>query len=401
MDFVFKIRGFDYLLVTEVSSFPTVDLNYSSIEIADVPRIEISGLLDNSTEFPEGIDFDEATRMFRLNGKLDFFAAIFFVLTRMEEYMNSEKDVHGRFPAEHSLLWKYQLLDSPVCDVWSCSILERVLQQKIVKAPIGFEPTFDIDNAFAFRHKSGIRKWLSYGRDVVKWDKKRLKERKTVRNGGQDPYDTYDTIRKIGRQFQHTRLFWLVKHDGKYDRNLTLANPAHQNLIQSMSESVSIGIHPSYDSFCDVEKVRSEKELLAGIVQKEISRSRQHFLRFSLPESYRVLIEAGITDDYSMGFAGACGFRCGTAHSFPWFDPTKNLRTDLMVHPFVYMDGTLNEYLHLSPEKSQPIIRTLYENVTAYGGTFRFIWHNETIGDYGKWKGWNAILNYTLSLHHE
>ena len=162
-----------------------------------------------------------------------------------------------------------------------------------------------------------------------------------------------------------------------------------------------LNIHPSYDSFLDSEQIQKEKENLQVITEKIITGSRQHYLRFQLPESYRGLINAGIEDDYSMGFAEHLGFRSGTARAHKWFDLKSNEITELTIHPFVYMDGTLHEYMGLTTSDSQSRIKDLYDEVEEFGGDFIFIWHNETIGDYNNWNGWSEVLDFTLNLKNE
>jgi hypothetical protein len=143
----------------------------------------------------------------------------------------------------------------------------------------------------------------------------------------------------------------------------------------------------------------TEIQRLNQITSKPVTKNRQHFLALNLPHTYQALIRKQITDDYSMGYADIAGFRAGTARVFNWFDLTTNDTTSLRVHPFTYMDGTLHEYLKLSPEEAMKKIKTLYQEVCQNGGQFSYIWHNETIGDYAHWKGWKEVFSYTINLN--
>jgi len=165
-----------------------------------------------------------------------------------------------------------------------------------------------------------------------------------------------------------------------------------------MGEKAVVGLHPSYKSNSYELFVKEEKARLENILETDIELSRQHFLKLKVKITYPNLVSLGFKKDYSMGYADQVGFRNGTARPYFWFDLTKNQITDLMIYPFVYMDGTLNEYLQLSIDESKNVIWKLHCEVTRFGGDFSFIWHNETIGDYGKWKGWSEVLEYTLSL---
>ena len=143
----------------------------------------------------------------------------------------------------------------------------------------------------------------------------------------------------------------------------------------------------------------SEINRLEEIVDKRIFCSRQHFLFLKIPFTYQTLIGQEITDDFTMGFADIVGFRMGTSRPTKWFDLSKNCITELTIHPFAFMDGTLNEYLKLKPDDAKQKISALFSEVKNYGGEFSFIWHNETIGDYRTWKGWKAVFEWSISLN--
>tara|TARA_B110000305_G_scaffold236882_1_gene299130 strand:+ start:40304 stop:41572 length:1269 start_codon:yes stop_codon:yes gene_type:complete len=405
-DFIFKMRGVEYTLVESIDTFNDFQgakLNYSKQKCSDGISFTPSGLLNETGIWNGNLDKVkiESVDCLSFNGNKDLVASVFYVLTRMEEYNCYSYDDHDRFPFSHSILKKYEWVEQAVCDRWASYIIVDLLKVEVVKSKVEIIPTFDIDNTYAFKLKSGKRRALSKLKDVVKLDAKRITKRKSVENGEKDPYDTFDKIIEVGKQFSGVKVFWLTASEGSKDRNVPIGNIQHRKLIKRVAQSVEVNIHPSYGSFLNASQVMSERDGLESITGSSIVRSRQHFLRFQLPKSYRDLIDAGIRNDYSMGFAENVGFRSGTARAHNWFDLERNEVTELTLHPFAYMDGTLLEYMSLTPEESKRRIQKLYAEIQNFGGDFIFLWHNETIGEYGKWKGWSQVLDFTLNLKNE
>lgn len=409
LDFVFKERGIDYKLnndfiLFQKSNYPK--FNYSEKYFEGITQLIPAEVLFDEAVFVYAIEKSifESEECLSFNRITDPLAAIFYVLTRMEEYTNMREDEHGRFSAKYSIQYEFNWLQRAVCDRWAVSLIKFLekkigctfqLEQEFIK----IHPTFDIDNTFAYQWKQGIRKWLSIARDKIKFDHVRIQERKQVaKKLMQDPYDTFDYINSISDRGYDVSLFWLLGDYAVYDKNISHSDIRHQKLISRMAEKTIVGIHPSYKSNSYESQVNEEKRRLENIIGCVVENTRQHFLKLKVRVTYPKLVALGFKNDFSMGYADQVGFRCGTARPFFWFDLAKNQVTDLMIHPFVYMDGTLNEYLKLNIDESKNLIWKLFCEVTRFGGEFSFIWHNETIGDYGKWKGWSDVLEYTLSL---
>ncbi len=396
-DFIFNARGVVHELTCDLNAFQSFDgtkLSYSTEgDIQPAGFISTAGVTDFVVERSRWKQHD----CLSFDGVTDPVASVFYILTRYEEYNSKARDKYGRFPFQSSVLGT-DWIEKAVCDRWSVAILLELALDVPNAEKTTITPTFDIDNAFAYRLKSGVRASLSKTKDWLGANRFRIKERRAVKAGGKDPYDTYDRIREIQDEFPSTRMFWLIGKWSKKDRNIGVGHPEHQALIQRMDHNQIVGLHPSFASLGKSSIIRSEKKSLEEILARSIEHSRQHFLRFRLPETFRQLHAMGFKNEYSMGFAEHVGFRCGTARSIPWYDLEKDEATDFMIHPFIYMDGTLREYMRLSIKESKSTIERLFQEVQQYGGDFRFIWHNETIGNYGLWKGWQDVLNHTLTL---
>ena len=163
-------------------------------------------------------------------------------------------------------------------------------------------------------------------------------------------------------------------------------------LIKSLGDYSEIGIHPSYAAANDLKKLSEETARLSRILNKEITKSRQHFIKLKLPFSYHNLINMDIQEDYSMGFPDQPGFRAGVCTPFNFYDLELENPTPLIIHPFTVMDGSLKDYLKLNNKDSLSLLLQLVDEVKAVGGEFISLWHNESLGGEGRWKGWKEKI---------
>jgi hypothetical protein len=113
----------------------------------------------------------------------------------------------------------------------------------------------------------------------------------------------------------------------------------------------------------------------------------------TFPETYLALIESGISEEYTMGNVSIPGFRAGICNPFYFFDLKANLCTSLKIFPLSVMDGTLRQYMKLSPEQAIEEYRVLINEVKKVNGIFISLWHNDSLSDKFEWKGWRRVFN--------
>jgi hypothetical protein len=121
-------------------------------------------------------------------------------------------------------------------------------------------------------------------------------------------------------------------------------------------------------------------------------------LKIEYPVTFRNLLKAGISEDYSMGYASETGFRAGICIPFYFYDLERETTTGLLLIPFQVMDVTLQQYLELKPDEAWEEIQNLMNEVKNVNGTFVSVWHNESVNDRGHWKGWREVFEQMNQL---
>lgn len=327
----------------------------------------------------------------------DLFAASFWLLSRYEEYPSQKKDVHNRYLAVDSLAYKNGFLKTPIIDVWleefKIQILSLKPQLKFKAKKFRHESTIDVDSAYAFLEKGMMRSTGAFFKDIFNADWRQLAYRINVILGRKsDPFDTYESILKCHKaDYSRPIFFFLLGDYGVNDKNVPPNSRRLNQLIKHLGDYATIGLHPSYASFGDYDKLAVEVNRLAEITHSDVKHSRQHFLMLKFPETYRGLLELEIENDYTMGYATHSGFRASTSESFLFFDLLSNKETHLRIHPFCFMEATYKYYGSNSVEEAYENATELIGKLKDLNGKFSSLWHNDSISNYKPWEGWQNL----------
>ncbi|MBK5271835.1 MAG: hypothetical protein JJE22_12560, partial [Bacteroidia bacterium] len=310
-DFIGKeITGNIFQLTKDISSFLQYigpKINYSNERISE----NEFWLQPHDLLFEKGISYQK-TECFLVNGHksffktegdfpYDIFAASFYLLSRYEEYLPYEKDIYGRYAHENSLAFKENFLDLPLINIWLQNF-KKALKNKFPElitydSHFTFLPTYDIDEAFSYKNKTIWRTGGGIIKDALNGQWSKIVERiQVLRGKKKDPYDSFDWMDKLHHQFNLKPLcfFLVAPKNFEYDKNILPSKKAMQDLIKKHASRYNIAIHPSWQCGDKLSLISSEIKSLENITGNKITISRRHYLKFTLPQTFRVMIEAGI-----------------------------------------------------------------------------------------------------------
>jgi hypothetical protein len=413
LDWVFAQQlGIEYSLCTEteMGNDGLLTINYTnSLNSFSIPN---SGLLSEkgisaqevNTGFWNEIPILFASTENNCTLPFDLFSAVFYLMSRYEEYLPFTPDKHQRYPATESILYKNNLLGRPIIDEWLLAF-EKILNSKGIRTQrkaFEFLPTYDIDIAWSYLNKGLKRTIGGYLRDVFKGDFAAVAERATVLSGKKaDPFDSFDFMETCHHGSVPKPLYFFLSaaENTAFDKNILPSTAQMKQLVRNAAINNQVGIHPSYFSSENTDLLQKEKSILQEIIERPVTQSRQHYIRLKLPDTYVQLTQIGIDEDYSMGYSTHFGFRAGTSRSFFWYDLQKEQETKLLIIPFCFMDATAHYELKLSAEESFQQLNSLKESLQKVNGKLTTIFHNFSLGTVEEWRGWaKAYIDFMQQM---
>lgn len=327
----------------------------------------------------------------------DIFSSVFYWASRYEEYLPFVVDSHGRFAGKLSHAHRHNYLEIPVIDAWRQRLLEALnisSGYNIQHCP-EIQWTFDIDQWSAFKGRSLMRTIGGSIRDLLQGQREAFLDRLKVLFGGKcDPYQNLGKLQSLAEDTgKAAKIFLHLGRYGEFDKNAVIDPSEFAGFIAGVDAEKQLGIHPSYASNSSKDYFQTELHYFEALTGNVATRSRQHYLKLEFPSTYRGLLQSGIKEDWTMGYADLTGFRAGTGNPFTWFDLGRNEETALLIHPFAVLDVTLKVYLQYSLTEALAAVKRFLDISARFDFPLVLIWHNSSFyGPYG-WRGWEGLPN--------
>ncbi len=343
---------------------------------------------------------------------IDIFGACFFMLTRYEELVKPDRDEHDRFPSKAMLCTQEGFAERPIVNeyidiLWEClqklwpSITRKKREYRLCLS-------HDVDNILAVVEKPLKQVFKRIGGDmIVRRDP--VLALHSIHAAWQgiaenDPCNTFDFIMDVSDRNGIISTFNFIsdmgehRYDQKYSIEHSWARHCIRNIVQ---RGHLIGFHPTYASYLNAEKTKTEFQRLKKAAEEEGAKQnewggRQHYLRWKAPDTWLHWEEAGLNYDSTAGFADIVGFRTGCCYEYPVFDLKSKIKLRLRERSLNVMDCVILDHDGSFMNESLETISHLNNICKKYNGDFALLWHNDNVISRQQIKSYTATISSLL-----
>ena len=323
-------------------------------------------------------------------------------------------DNHSRFPATSSHAFMHGYLERPVVDEWIIILRQLVLhlwpRLPLHQFQFSVVLSHDVDQPSRFSFCSRWQLVKRIGGSAFRyrdWQSAlnapliRLSSRQKLHP--RDPCNTFEWLMDQSEALGIRSAFYFLcgRTDPSRDADYEPDHPAIRSLMRRIHErGHEIGLHPSYNSGLNINSIALEAARLKrialeeGIHQAEWG-GRMHYLRWHSPATANGLAQAGLHYDSTLTYADRPGFRCGTCHAYPMFDPIVQRQLELVQRPLIVMERSVISMQYLGHGYSpiaMDLIQQLKQRCSSVGGQFTLLWHNSTLATPADRKFYQDVL---------
>jgi hypothetical protein len=296
--------------------------------------------------------------------------SIWELYVKSEEYQRKYLDIHKRF------LYKYA---SDKC------VLDPKVSRFLMKN--GLEVNYPGTKKFAILLTHDIddvyTPWIHLLVSMARFNNVRrkgdiIKLIKGIINKKNSVYFNFKDIISLESKYNAKSSFYFMASDKDPVRHRYEIEHISGELDYIRDQGCEIGLHTGYYSYDNLNQIKKEKERIEKLLGMKLIGVRNHYLRFDIPDTWRLLNKAGFKYDTSFGYVDMIGFRNGMCHPFFPYDWEKNEFIDLTEIPLNIMDGSFFNYMNLNVAQAWDFTKQLIDICEKYSGVLTILWHNAT-----------------------
>jgi len=210
--------------------------------------------------------------------------------------------------------------------------------------------------------------------------------------------DDVRTLLAIEARYRFPSTFFIL-HDPYWSRHgprYRLGSPSLRRIAERVvAAGGELGVHGGYYRFNDPAGYRESREVVDNTLGIKAVGIRNHYLRFSFPDTWLAQEAAGYRYDATFGWADRPGARDGQIFPFRPVDPTNGRMLDLTVLPLTVMDVTLFRYLRLEGAAALDAAWQAIAPIIEQGGLVSLLWHNNYF-DEPEYRDWQWVYEQLL-----
>jgi len=323
----------------------------------------------------------------------DWLAEIFEWVSCADEYACRKHDSVGRVPFEACYVGRHGLNPRKPYAAVAMAFLQKAIAR--VKPQVSTRPmcpvgsaqhlvvnTHDVDLLPMHRISSSYRiaKNALISLTLFRRTEVATQQCKTaarVALGAPDPLDQINFLTKQEQKHNASASYYfLPRRDHRRDGNYSLqqASPVMWSL---QNDGIEVGVHGSYRNMERQYGLGAEFDQMHRVGLHPIG-TRQHWLRFTIPQLVRNVGLAGAGYDTSLGWPYHAGFRAGACFAFPPYDFEQEAPANFLEIPLALMDQVA---LKAGRDNgSDPIAETLAASRRYGWGGISVVWHPTAFG---------------------
>lgn len=375
-------------LKSEFIDFKGYKFSYANTPIYKELFFQSIGLLDERGLENHEIkifEWEDVKCFFKVGEKsaipFDIFSAIFFLLSRYEEYMPHTGNKLGQFNHLQSIAYREGFLEIPLVDIWIekfKSVLENKIKLKCKMVSNNQIKSIIISsiNPYKYTNKYPFESFIIWFKNLIKLNLWEVIEHVFVFLRIRiDPWEIDNYVKKILLASKIKVLFFFSFSSESFFKNETpKTNEYFKKFIKEVYDNFEIGLLPSNNALKNFKAFELECLSISNLVHMKIVKVLFQEGLKKISQDYKNSLSLDNANDFSMGYTDAFGYRASTCSSFFFYDLSNEAKTNLLLTPFVAHYKLIGK---TSLSEVLVKIKKFKEIAKKYNGSFSIILDNQ------------------------